>query len=115
MGRGRGGRESQADSKPSREPDTELDHITLRSLLELKPISRFYLLIYLFDTERAGGAGGRGRTGLPLSREQDAGLDPRALRSLPEPKAGAEPTAALVGSGMCFSIHWNYQLSIHVT
>jgi len=30
---------------------------------------------------------GEGEAGLPLSREPDVGLDPRILRSWPEPKA----------------------------
>jgi len=36
--------------------------------------------------------GGKGEAGFPLSREPNAGLDPRTLGSRPEPKADAQPT-----------------------
>ena len=43
------------------------------------------------ETKEAGGRGGvaeaEGEAGSPLSREPEVGLDPRALGSLPEPKA----------------------------
>ena len=38
---------------------------------------------------RGVGAEGEGETDSPLSREPDLGLDPRTLRSGPEPKADA--------------------------
>ena len=34
-----------------------------------------------------GGAEGEGQADSPLSREPDAGLDPKTMRSRPEPKA----------------------------
>ena len=54
----------------------------------------FFNFIYLFDRERSqvGREAGRERgrkAGSPLSREPDAGLNPRTLGSWPEPKAEA--------------------------
>jgi len=40
------------------------------------------------EVTQAGGEG-EGEAGLPPSREPDVGLDPRTLRSWPEPKADA--------------------------
>jgi len=37
--------------------------------------------MYLTERERERRAGGEGETGSPQSREPDAGLDPRTLRS----------------------------------
>lgn len=44
--------------------------------------------IYLFMREREA----EGEAGSPKSREPDAALDPRTLRSQPELKADAQPT-----------------------
>ena len=49
------------------------------------------------EKERASKQGelqaeGEGEAGSPLRREPNVGLDPRILRSWPEPKADAEPT-----------------------
>ena len=38
---------------------------------------------------------GQARGGAPLSREPNMGLNPRIIRSWPEPKADAQPTETL--------------------
>ena len=51
-----------------------------------------FYFICLFDGERESAqAGGvrEGEAGFPLSKEPNVGLDPRTLRSWPEPKADA--------------------------
>ena len=62
------------------------DFTSLYLLTEL--IFVFKDFIYLFDRAQAGEVG-EGETGSLLSREPGAGLDPRTLGSLPEPKADA--------------------------
>ena len=42
-----------------------------------------------WENEQEGGAEGEGEADSPGSREPDAGLHPRTLRSWPEPKADA--------------------------
>ena len=43
------------------------------------------------DTENEAERQAEGEAGCPLSREPDAGLDPRIPGSRPEPKADAQP------------------------
>ena len=56
----------------------------------------FFKILFIYLTEREGaragtqaGGVGEGEAGSSLSREPDAGLDPRALESRPELKADA--------------------------
>ena len=54
-------------------------------------ISEFFLkILFIWEREHAGAeaeAEGEGEADSPLSREPNAGLDPRTLRSWPEPKS----------------------------
>ena len=64
--------------------------------------------IYLFDTERDQKLAERqaereGEAGSLLSREPDAGLNPRTLRSCPEPKSGVNPLSHPGASDACHS------------
>jgi len=55
----------------------------------------FFLFIYLTHRVRAQvgrAAGAEGEAGSLLSKEPDAGLDPRTPGPRPEPKAAAQPT-----------------------
>ena len=51
----------------------------------------------MIDTKRAqaGAAEREGEAGSPPSRKSNVGLDPRALRTQPEPKANTQPTEPL--------------------
>ena len=64
----------------------------LQNFLSLFFKKNIYLFIWERGRERAQvgeGAEGEGEADFPLSREPDAGLDPKTLRSWPEVKADA--------------------------
>ena len=59
----------------------------------------FKKILFIYLTERkceraqeGGAAEAEGETDCPLSRKPNTGLDPRTLRTWPEPKADAQPT-----------------------
>ena len=63
---------------------------SLRGPLRTQQFLKKYLFIWQRERLQVGREAGRekeGEAGSPLSGEPDVGLDPRALRSWPEPKA----------------------------
>ena len=68
-----------------------------RSIFLLQILFTIYLFMRERERERgsvsawAGGVEGGREAGFMLSAEPDRGLDPKTLRSCPEPKADAQP------------------------